>query len=189
MLLQRLLCFFAPGLPGRQVAPFDKENEDEIMSSARLMIKSFKKKFNTDTNGAKAVSNERDCISLVECIQTEEHEGVYEVFADPTHSIIVSFCTGDQTAATIFRGKNPLILSQLRMLAGKTILRDVGRESTASDLRVLVDVISGFVDLSQRLQRSLHRRHEINPISTICKYQSGSLTHDGSAVLTVSTLL
>lgn len=186
MLLQRLFCLFAPAVPNRQVVPLEKENDHELLSSTRLMIRSFKKKFNSDTAGSNVINSERDCVALSETIQIDEYSTVFHLFADPTKIIIISFGPGDKSLASLRRGKNPLVLSQLRMLVGKTITRDSCRESTSSDLRVLVDVVSGFVDMLQRLQRRLHRRQETNLKSQPTSNHPNSLTHEGSVVLTVS---
>lgn len=151
------------------------------------MIRSFKKKFNPDTAGSSVTNNERDCVALSETIQIDEFSTIFHLFTDPTKIIIISFGPGDKSLASIRRGKNPLVLSQLRMLVGKTITRENCRESTSSDLRVLVDVVTGFVDMLQRIQRRHHRRQETNMKSQPVSSYPNSLSHEGSVVLTVST--
>lgn len=151
------------------------------------MIRSFKKKFNSDITGSNAISSERDCVALSETIMIDEHSTLFHLFADPTKIIIISFGPADKSLASFRRGKNPLVLSQLRMLVGKTITRESCRESTSSDLRVLVNVVSGFVDMLQRLQRRLHRRQDTNMKSQPSSNNLNSLNHEGSVVLTVSS--
>ena len=185
MILQRLFCFFGPGLSRRQIVPTIKENEDQTDTSTRLLIKSFKKKFSGEAASWNAAMIERDAISLSDIIRTEEHEAIHEVFADPTRVVILSFGTADHLQSPGLRGKYPVVLSQLHILAGKTLARETVKESNSLDLKVLVDVIAGFADFLLKLERKCHRLQEKKVKSQLTTNQQTSLSHESGVALTV----
>lgn len=185
MLLQRLFCIFGQGLSRRQIVPSVKENEDQTDTSTRLLIKSFKKKFSGEAASWNAAMIERDAISLSDIIRTEEHEAMYKVFADPTRIVILSFRRADCQQPSGGRGKNPHVLSQLHILAGKTLARETVKESNSSDLKVLVDVIAGFADFLLKLERKCHRQQEKKIRTQLSTTQQSSLSHESCVALTV----
>lgn len=178
MILKRLLCLCVPGATYKQVVPYENENGDDDVSGMQLMLFNIKKKFNNDESDTNTVNNERDCLSLIENIRADKQQMVDSLFADPTCIVILSFV--DATLTSVFRGEgHTTAISQLRLLAGKTVLRELSVEGTEVDLKILVASISSFLDVTQRQQRSFNSRSQLS------KHYLNSLSRDGSLVLTV----
>ena len=179
MIFKRLLCLCTPGSSYRQVAPSEKEHDDDDVSGMQLMLFNIKKKFNNEESDTNNGNIERDCFSLVENIRIDGRDVTHSLFADPTCIVILTF--DDATLSSVLRGEGVHTgISKLRMLAGKTILRVVSLESSESDLRVLVSVISSFLDISQRQQRLSYTSR-----SQLSKHFLNTLSSEGSLVLTV----
>lgn len=178
MILKRLLCLCVPGATYKQVVPYENENGDDDVSGMQLMLFNIKKKFNNDESDTNTVNYERDCLSLIENIRADKQQMVDSLFADPTCIVILSFV--DATLTSVFRGEgHTTAISQLRLLAGKTVLRELSVEGTEVDLKILVASISSFLDVTQRQQRSFNSRSQLS------KHYLNSLSRDGSLVLTV----
>ena len=179
MIFKRLLCLCIPGSSYRQVAPSEKEHDSDDVSGMQLMLFNIKKKFNNEESDTSNGNIERDCFSLVENIRIDDPDISHSLFADPTCIVILSF--DDTTLSSVLRGEGVHTgISKLRMLAGKTILRLASLESTENDLRVLVSVISSFLDISQRQQRLSYTSR-----SQLSKHFVNTLSSEGSLVLTV----
>ena len=179
MIFKRLLCLCIPGSSYRQVVPSEKEHDSDDVSGMQLMLFNIKKKFNNEESDTNNGNIERDCFSMVENIRIDEPASAHSLFADPTCIVILSF--DDAALSSVLRGEGvDTGISKLRMLAGKTILRVLSLESNESDLRVLVSVISSFLDIYQKQQRLSYTSR-----SQLSKHFANSLSSEGSLVLTV----
>ena len=71
MIFKRLLCLCTPGSSYRQVAPSEKEHDNDDVSGMQLMLFNIKKKFNNEESDTNNGNIERDCFSLVENIRID----------------------------------------------------------------------------------------------------------------------
>ena len=191
MMLHRLLCLCIPGSAYRQIVPVAVEDKDENVSGMQLILLNIKKKFTKEELAGDIIDNDKDCITFVESIKIEElcwshteHGTCYCIFADPTNTILLSFL--DPTLSSVFRTKSPHGISPLCMLAGKTILRSLPTENTEFSRKTLITVVTNFLDVFQRHQRSNSRRQDFTR-TKLSKRQLNTLSTEGSIVLTVCT--
>ena len=122
---------------------------------------------------------ESDCLLLIEMIRVDENETVNSTFSDPTKALTFSF--NDLSLSSAFRGpvgKSGNGISPLRMLLGKTILRDINDLNTDYDTKAMVTAISSFLDNVERCRD--HKDTKSKPIIS-----PRSLTLEGRIIITV----
>jgi hypothetical protein len=173
--LKSLFRCFGPG--SAYIVPAI-EAPDDFKSSSKVG-RGVRQKTQLDTGTGNDTEN--DCLLLIGMIRVDENEIVNSSFADPTKALTFSFV--DMTISSAFRtpaGKIPNGISVLRMVLGKTILRDVSDFITDSDTKAMVTAISGFLENMGR-GRS-YRETKSRAVSS-----PGSLTFEGLIIITVRT--
>lgn len=152
--------------------------EDDLKSNAKVG-RGVRQKTQLDTGTGSDIEN--DCLLLIGMIRVDENEIVDSSFGDPTKALTFSFV--DLTLSTAFRapvGKVLNGISPLRMILGKTILRDVSDFHTDSDTKAMVTAIYSFLD-------NMGRGRSFRDSKSKSFSNPGSLTFEGLIIITVST--